>query len=472
MSRLLVGVGVLLVLAAAGGAAAGERAPTGTWVGRYTLGGTGELALTVSGNRAFVALGVGHAGLQPVRLVTSGARLRFQVPGRPSALVFDGAVSGVRLAGTVRQGSLRGTFTARPGTAPGLVARGLYRAGGGLDAVVDDPYGPARLVDLDSGKVRALYPAGAAFSIGSGFATRTPVTAGARFGTGAALIDGRQAPRLAVRQLEVQFESGGTRLAGTLSIPPGAGRHAAAVFVHGSGPTQRAYLPELAALLLRHGVAVLVYDKRGIGQSAGTYPGESPTAGSIDTLARDAAAAARFLVAQPEIDRARVGLTGHSQAGWIAPLAASREPAIRFLLLFSGPAVTADENDLYQDLAGQGERQATLSDAAIDAQVLKRGPGGVDPIPSIRKLTIPVLWVYGGKDTFVPPRLSERRLAPIAAEPARDFTVVDFPHANHALVETTTGLTSEMLRSDTFAPGLFASVGAWLRSRHLAAPVR
>ena len=208
------------------------------------------------------------------------------------------------------------------------------------------------------------------------------------------------------------------------------------------------------------------------GQSAGTYPGESPTAGSIDTLARDAAAAARFLVAQPEIDRARVGLTGHSQAGWIAPLAASREPAIRFLLLFSGPAVTADENDLYQDLAGQGERQATLSDAAIDAQVLKRGPGGVDPIPSIRKLTIPVLWVYGGKDTFVPPRLSERRLAPIAAEPARDFTVVDFPHANPALVETTTGLTSEMLRSDTFAPGLFASVGAWLRSRHLAAPVR
>ena len=134
-------------------------------------------------------------------------------------------------------------------------------------------------------------------------------------------------------------------------------------------------------MLVRHGVAVLVYDKRGIGQSDGRYPGESPTADTIDTLARDAQAAARFLAAQPEIDPKRVGLTGHSQAGWIAPLAASREPAIRFLLVFSGPAVTADENDLFQDLAGQGDRTATLTDAEIDAQVLKAGPGGVDPIP-------------------------------------------------------------------------------------------
>jgi dienelactone hydrolase len=221
-------------------------------------------------------------------------------------------------------------------------------------------------------------------------------------------------------------------------------------------------------MLLRHGVAVLVYDKRGNGQSGGIYPGASPTAGAIDTLARDAAAATRFLAAQPEIDRTRVGLTGQSQAGWIVPLAASREPSVRFLVLFSGPAVTADENDIYQDLAGEGERPPTpMSEEAIDAKVIEHGPGGFDPIPSIRKLKIPALWLYGGKDTFIPPRLSARRLAPIAAESGRDFTVVDFPNANHALVETTTGLTSEMLRSDTFAPGLFTRVGAWLREHKL-----
>ena len=94
--------------------------------------------------------------------------------------------------------------------------------------------------------------------------------------------------------------------------------------------------------------------------------------------------------------------------------------------------------------------------------MLAEGPGGVDPIPWIAAMHIPVLWAYGGLDQHVPPRLSALRLAPLAAEPGRSFTIETFPHANHALVETQTGLTSEMLRSDTFAPGLFASVGAWI----------
>ncbi len=468
MRRVVVGSLVVVALALLAGVAGGASgAASGSWVGSYTLGGPGEIAVTLNGRRALVALGVGHADLQSVPLATSGSRVRFTLPGRPSALAFDGTIAGGSLKGTVRQGSLRGTFTARRGSDASFVARGLYRSGGRQLAVVDDPYGPARLVDLESGGVRALYPAGKRFAIGSGFAARTPSTGAARFGTASAVIEGKPAARVRVRQLEVQFRSGAARLAGTLSIPPGAGRHAAAVFVHGSGPTQRAYLPDLTALLLRHGVAVLAFDKRGIGQSTGAYPGESPTAGAIDTLARDAAAAARFLAAQPEIDAGRVGLTGHSQAGWIAPLAASRERAIHFLLVFSGPAVTADENDVYQDLAGQGERPATLSDAEIDAQVQKAGPGGVNPVPWIRSLEIPSLWLYGGRDRHIPPGLSERRLAPIAAEAGRDITVVDFPNANHALVETRTGLTSEMLRSNTFAPGLFERVGAWLKRQGL-----
>ena len=339
--------------------------------------------------------------------------------------------------------------------------------GGGVQAVVDDPYGPARLVDLESGAVHGLYPAGAGFAIGSGFATRDPTEGTARFDAAGAQLAGKAASRQRLRQLEVRFASGSAVLSGTLTLPSGPGRHPAVAFVHGSGPTERAYLPDLQALLVRNGVAVLAYDKRGIGQSSGSYPGESPTAGAIDVLARDAAAASRFLRSQPEIDPARVGLAGHSQAGWIMPLAGSRDPGIHFLIVFSGPAVTADENDLYQDLTGQGEQPAQLTDAAIDAQVLASGPGGVDPLPWIRRLRVPVLWVYGGRDRHIPPRLSEQRLEPIASEAGRDFTIADFPQANHALVETTTGLTAEMLRSATFAPGLFAQVGTWLRAHRL-----
>jgi pimeloyl-ACP methyl ester carboxylesterase len=129
--------------------------------------------------------------------------------------------------------------------------------------------------------------------------------------------------------------------------------------------------------------------------------------------------------------------------------------------------VTADENDHYQNLTGEGEHLSGLTDAEIDAEVLRQGPGGVDPIPWIRRMGVPALWVYGRRDQHIPQRLSARRLEPIASEPGRDFTILTFPHANHALIETQTGLTSEMLRSDTFAPGLFARVGVWLRAHGL-----
>jgi uncharacterized protein len=435
---------------------------SGSWTGTYSLGGPAQLTFDVEGKRAIVALGVGHAGLQSVPASRAGRRITLRLPGAPKPLVFTGRLKGARIRGAVRQGSARGTFQVRRGASRALTARGVYAGGGRTVAVVDDPYGPERLVDLDTGAVHAVYPSGPGFVVGSGFATRAPTTATARFDRAGAEIGGSPFTRVSNRELEVRFPSGSVTLSGTLTVPPGPGPHPAVAWVHGSGRTTRAYLPDLEALLLRHGVAVLAYDKRGIGQSGGSYPGESPYPSTIDVLARDAAAAVRFLAGRPEVDHARVGLAGHSQAGWIIPLAASREPAVRFALIFSGPAVTADENDHYQNLTGEGETPPTLSQQEIDARVLAEGPGGVDPIPWIRALHIPVLWAYGGLDQHVPPRLSALRLAPIAAEPGRAFRIATFAHANHALVETRTGLTSEMLRSDTFAPGLFPGVGDWI----------
>jgi uncharacterized protein len=439
-------------------------AVSGSWTGTYSLVGEDSVTFAVAGRRATVALGAGHASAQSVAFSGTNGRVRFQLPGRPGPLVFEGRLRKGRIAGSVRQAARRGVFHARRGSAPRLLAQGMYAD---ARAVVDTPFGAPRLVDLDSGEVHGLYGRGSAFDIGSGFATRAPPAGTASFGAAGATIGGESAQRLRFRQLEVRFQSGSVSLAGTLTIPPGAGRHPAVAFVHGSGPQTRAYLPDLGAMLLHHGVAVLAYDKRGNGQSTGDYPGESPIPSTIDVLARDAEAAVRFLAAQPEIDPSRVGLAGHSQAGWIVPRAAAREPKVRFVVLFAGPAVTADENDRYQDLTGQGERPQELSDEAIDADVLNRGPGGIDPMPSIRALRIPALWVYGGLDKHIPTRLSVRLLEPAAREAGRDVSIVVFPNANHALVETQTGLTAEMLRSSTFAPGLFAGVGEWLRARGL-----
>jgi uncharacterized protein len=458
----VLSIGISLTLAA--GAPSMGQAISGSWTGTYDLGGEDSVTFVVAGRRATVALGAGHASAQAVAFSGADGRIRFQLPGRPGPVVFEGRLRKGRIEGSVRQAGRRGAFRAHRGSSPRLLAQGMYA---NARAVVDTPFGAPRLLDLDTGEVHGLYGRGSAFDIGSGFATRAPAAGTASFGAAGAVIGGESAQRLRVRQLEVRFRGGGVTLAGTLTIPPGAGRHPAVAFVHGSGPQTRAYLPDLGALLLHQGVAVLAYDKRGNGQSAGNYPGESPTPFTIDVLASDAQAAVRFLAAQPELDPARVGLAGHSQAGWIVPRAAAREPKVRFAILFAGPAVTADENDLYQDLTGEGESPQQSSDEAIDAEVLARGPSGFDPMPAIRSLRIPALWVYGGLDKHIPTRLSVRLLEPLAGEAGRDYSVVVLPNANHALVETQTGLTAEMLRSNTFAPGLFPGVGEWLRARRL-----
>lgn len=39
----------------------------------------------------------------------------------------------------------------------------------------------------------------------------------------------------------------------------------------------------------------------------------------------------------------RIGLVGFSQAGWVFPIAAKRNPVVSFVVLFSGAVVTAQE---------------------------------------------------------------------------------------------------------------------------------
>ena len=440
-----------------------------SWVGRYTLGGGDELALTLSGKQALVALGAGHADLQAVPLSTAGGRIRFQLPGRPAAVVFDGAIANGKLAGTVRQGSLARHVLGAPGQRRRpRRARALPRrqhARGRRRRPLRP--GPARRSRLGQG-ARAL-------------SRRAPVRDRLRVRdrahrrrerppSGRRLPGSRAAPPRACA-------SGSSRCASAAAPSPSPGRSRSRPARESTRP-----LPSCTAPARQSGPTSRISRRcccdtaspcssttsGATASPGGIYPGASPTAGAIDTLARDAAAAARFLAAQPEIDRTRVGLTGQSQAGWIAPLAAAREPAVRFLVLFSGPAVTADENDLYQDLAGEGERPP---DAALGGGDRRGGAQAraerlrSDPLdPEAEDPRSLALRRQGHLHPAAPlgaPARADRRRA------GRDFTVVDFPNANHALVETTTGLTSEMLRSDTFAPGLFSRVGAWLREHKL-----
>ena len=131
-------------------------------------------------------------------------------------------------------------------------------------------------------------------------------------------------------------------------------------------------------------------DKRGVGQSGGRYPGEYPSPGTIDVLARDAQAEALFLRSLGRVDPKRVGVLGDSQAGWVIARAAAREPAIRWAVPLAGPTVSVDETDNWGTLAGKGQTPPAGSFADMLQTVRASGPGGFDPRPSLARLSIPV----------------------------------------------------------------------------------
>lgn len=249
------------------------------------------------------------------------------------------------------------------------------------------------------------------------------------------------------------------QIAATLTLPPGRGPFPAVVMTHGSGPNTREEFQVFAAYCELLGIAVIADDKRGIGQSQGRYPGERATPSTIDVLARDAQAEARYLASLPEIDDARIGVLGDSQAGWIIALAAARERLFHWAVPLVGPTVTVDETDAWGELAGKGEYQPTAPKGEMLAQA-RAARGGFDPAPSLRKLGIPVHWVFADDDRNVPTDLCVEALAQL--KPGHDFSW-DVVHATHALFELPGGLNSAIPRSRGFATELFPSVGTFLR---------
>jgi uncharacterized protein len=135
----------------------------------------------------------------------------------------------------------------------------------------------------------------------------------------------------------------GTRLAATLTPPPGPNDFPAVVAVHSaSGGTRAAPLLEhLASFLPPLGVATFIYDRRGGGASAGR-PGARLT-----VLAADARAAVSVAAEQPGVRPHCIGLWGHSQGGWIAPMAAAGNGMVAFLIAVAASGVTPHDQMIY-----------------------------------------------------------------------------------------------------------------------------
>jgi pimeloyl-ACP methyl ester carboxylesterase len=207
----------------------------------------------------------------------------------------------------------------------------------------------------------------------------------------------------------VTFKSEGVSLAGTIYIPKKP--QAAIVIVHGSDQVPR--MIKFAELLSKNDILVLTYDKRGVGESGGVYVGPEVGTNNIsrdnlNLLAKDASAAVNTI--HKENKNLPIGLVGFSQAGWIIPIAANKNKLIEFMVLFSAPTVTTLEQLRFQFYT-DGRTDFWENHTEADAREhIKNDPDryqftSTNPKITLSNLSIPGLWLFGGKDIQIPVKL-------------------------------------------------------------------
>jgi uncharacterized protein len=337
-------------------------------------------------------------------------------------------------------------------------------------------------------------------------------------------IKGPQDPKdFPYKQEEVAFDNpkGGDRLAGTLTMPADGKASKIVILITGSGPENRDeeifnHCPflVLSDWLTRHEIAVLRYDDRGVAKSTGNF-----NAATTADFADDAEAAVTYIQSRPDLKNLSIGLMGHSEGGTIAPMVASRNKAVKFMVLLAGPGVTGMQLMLKQTAdmmngtpAAAIERSVdrnrkmyglliqnpTLSTVQLQQLIqttlyddMRAHPGfGVDstniktiiqayapllspwfryvitinPADYLTKVKCPVLALDGTLDMQVN---AESNLAGIKAslEKAgnKNFEIVALPGLNHLFQKATTGAVSEYEQIDeTIDPVVLDKVTAWI----------
>jgi uncharacterized protein len=226
------------------------------------------------------------------------------------------------------------------------------------------------------------------------------------------------------------FTNGDVRLSYRLDVPERNGPVSAVVFGHGSGMQTKDSCRFLADRFLSRGMATLCFDKRGAGQSTGTFVfvGAKDSIPVFDDLASDMAAGVAFLRTRPEIDAKRIGLAGVSQAGWIMPIAAQKaRPA--FMVLMVGPTVSVGIESFYSRIVE--DTNAPVEEGYKQLSSFN-GFHGFDPRPVLEALNVPGLWLLGGEDRSIPTPATVEILDQLIAS-GKPYARVVFPGFGHNL---------------------------------------
>ena len=257
---------------------------------------------------------------------------------------------------------------------------------------------------------------------------------------------------------EVSFTSDGLTLHGTVLVPAdGDGVHPAAVLVAGSGSrTRDAYLAEARAMTAS-GVITLIYDKRSVGYSL--------TERSYAQLAEDAIAGLRLLQSRDDVDPSRAGLWGHSEGGWVVPLAASSNAEVDFVVIAGASAVPPAEVQAWSTcahLVHSGFSERLCEPIGVNPTRLLVAAGmfpeaEYDPAPAFDDLDMPTLVLLAEHDQSTAPVSSEELFSRLLSEDVGSRVCV-VPGADHEFRASSDGFSA----AEAFAPGYLELAGEWV----------
>ena len=509
---------------------AAQQPLDGIWVGGFDTGNGFWAIVNVhfktdqEGLKGTIDLPISNQiGLPLENLTFASPNIHFEFQGRNGRAIYQGRISDGTISGEFQQAERRGVFKLARGATYSLKMfepyYGDYQLGpdkfiwiGGLHEIGGKP----AFVESWSGRSGVLYPSSeASFYSGPETYDPFPVDVGATFVknergevTGVTWHHGSSPSQFAKRvrlytEERVTYHNGDVKIAGTLLKPVGKGAYPAVVFIHGSGELDRTYFSSISTLLANHGIAALVYDKRGVGDSTGDWT----KSGFID-LARDALAGVGYLQTRNDINPAQVGLYGHSQGGWIAPLAASLSRDVAFVIIAAGAADSPEEQDQdrieYQMRADRFSEEDIRQALALNSlrfevlhghadvekflSFLKRiekrpwasyvaNPNSFeqvmvwkiyeyDPKPILEKLSTPILALFGGLDRIVPPERNVRKMAGALKKAGnKNYKIKVFPGVGHDFQDATTGGRKDYLHRKGYAPDFLNTITRWVGRR-------
>ncbi|MEZ5333210.1 MAG: alpha/beta fold hydrolase [Thermoanaerobaculia bacterium] len=186
----------------------------------------------------------------------------------------------------------------------------------------------------------------------------------------------------------LRWTNGDVELAGALILPAGEAPYRAAVVLPPAGATGRddPRVRGAARALAADGLAVLVFDPRGTGDSGG-----DPLRADFEDLAWDALTGVKLLRTLPEIDGAHIGLVGLSQGAQVAAVAASQDASLAFVVEISGGASTVADGAAWRVERAWRRRGAPAEDVTLALDLLgasneiARGRGDWERYAALRR---------------------------------------------------------------------------------------